>query len=72
MLNRLHITVVLAISLISTGSATNIVLTNDDGWAVAQIRAEYAALKTAGYNVSFSPIFRHLRYLELGLRAFHR
>ncbi|GJF00477.1 SurE-like protein [Phanerochaete sordida] len=31
-----------------------ILITNDDGWAVAQIRAEYAALKDAGYNVILS------------------
>lgn len=31
----------------------NIVLTNDDGWAVAQIRAQNNALKAAGFNVSF-------------------
>ncbi len=30
----------------------NIILTNDDGWAVAQIRAQNDALKAAGYNVS--------------------
>lgn len=28
------------------------VLTNDDGWAVAQIRSEYDALKTAGLDAS--------------------
>ncbi|PFH50363.1 hypothetical protein AMATHDRAFT_4015 [Amanita thiersii Skay4041] len=33
---------------------TKIVLTNDDGWAVAQIRAEYDALKRAGYDVILS------------------
>ncbi|KAF8064198.1 survival protein sure-like phosphatase/nucleotidase [Lyophyllum atratum] len=32
----------------------NVVLTNDDGWAVAQIRAEYSALKAAGYSVVLS------------------
>ncbi|KAH0579869.1 hypothetical protein H2248_002697 [Termitomyces sp. 'cryptogamus'] len=31
-----------------------IVLTNDDGWAVAQIRSEYDALKAAGYKVVLS------------------
>ena len=30
----------------------NIILTNDDGWAVAQIRAQNTALKRAGFNVS--------------------
>ena len=29
----------------------DIVLTNDDGWAVAQIRAQNNALKAAGFNV---------------------
>ncbi|EKM52614.1 uncharacterized protein PHACADRAFT_176642 [Phanerochaete carnosa HHB-10118-sp] len=31
-----------------------ILVANDDGWAVAQIRAEYDALKAAGYNVILS------------------
>lgn len=30
---------------------TNIVLSNDDGWAVAQIRAQNNALEAAGFNV---------------------
>ncbi|KAG6832584.1 hypothetical protein H0H87_001240 [Tephrocybe sp. NHM501043] len=34
--------------------ATKIILTNDDGWAVAQIRSEYRALKEAGYEVVLS------------------
>lgn len=42
-----------------------IVLTNDDGWAVAQIRAEYTALKAAGYDVKH-PIAA-LSVLELRL-----
>ena len=28
-----------------------IVITNDDGWATAQIRAQYEALASADYNV---------------------
>ena len=52
MQNKLYVSVLLALSLLSsTGAATNIVLTNDDGWAVAQLRAEYTALNAAGYNV---------------------
>ncbi|KAJ7619555.1 acid phosphatase [Roridomyces roridus] len=35
-------------------SATNIVLTNDDGWAVALVRAQNDALNAAGYNVVLS------------------
>ncbi|KAG6865312.1 hypothetical protein C0991_003616 [Blastosporella zonata] len=37
-----------------TKDATKIILTNDDGWAVAQIRSEYTALTKAGYNVVLS------------------
>ena len=33
-------------------SAQKIILTNDDGWAVAQIRAQNDALKAAGFDVS--------------------
>jgi 5'-nucleotidase len=37
--------------LIAIAQATNIVLTNDDGWAVALVRAQNNALKAAGYSV---------------------
>ena len=40
-------------SLALSAAATNILVTNDDGWAVAQIRAEFNALAAAGHNVSF-------------------
>lgn len=33
-----------------------IVITNDDGWAVAQIRAQNDALKAAGFDVSRLPV----------------
>ena len=36
---------------IKSVSAQNIFLTNDDGWAVAQIRAQRDALVDAGFNV---------------------
>lgn len=42
------------LSLFGTIAVTrsqNILLTNDDGWAVAQIRAQFNALDAAGYNV---------------------
>ncbi|KAF9449013.1 survival protein sure-like phosphatase/nucleotidase [Macrolepiota fuliginosa MF-IS2] len=39
-------------SLVS--AAQKILLTNDDGWAVAQIRDEYNQLKAAGYEVILS------------------
>ena len=31
--------------------AQKIILSNDDGWAVAQIRAQNTALRAAGFNV---------------------
>lgn len=37
---------------VQTKTKTKILLTNDDGWAVAQIRDEYTALKAAGYEVN--------------------
>ncbi|PPQ70361.1 LOW QUALITY PROTEIN: hypothetical protein CVT26_013795, partial [Gymnopilus dilepis] len=40
--------------LFSICSATRIVLTNDDGWATAQIRAQYDMLWAAGYEVILS------------------
>ncbi|KAF8904759.1 survival protein sure-like phosphatase/nucleotidase [Gymnopilus junonius] len=50
--NVIYIYILSALSCLC--SATKIVLTNDDGWAVAQIRAEYTALKAAGYEVILS------------------
>ncbi|KAF8182871.1 survival protein sure-like phosphatase/nucleotidase [Pholiota molesta] len=44
----------LACAYYTIAYAQNIVLTNDDGWAVAQIRAEYTALVAAGFNVVLS------------------
>lgn len=41
----------LSLLLAAVASAQRIVISNDDGWAVAQIRAEVDALRTAGYDV---------------------
>jgi len=38
----------------SPASAVNIVMSNDDGWAVAQIRAQYSAFNDAGFDVVLS------------------
>ncbi|KAF4612309.1 hypothetical protein D9613_003709 [Agrocybe pediades] len=48
--------ILLAFSFLATSGVLGqkVVLTNDDGWAVAQIRAEYAALKSAGFDVILS------------------
>ncbi|KAF8968724.1 survival protein sure-like phosphatase/nucleotidase [Flammula alnicola] len=46
---------ILALALLVVCDARNkVILTNDDGWAVAQIRAEYTALKAAGFDVILS------------------
>lgn len=43
--------IVLAFASIASSSAKNLVLTNDDGWADAMIRAQYDELTDAGFNV---------------------
>lgn len=54
-----RLSVLLALSS-SVAFATNVLLTNDDGWAVANIRAQYAELQSAGYYVraaaSYDPL----------------
>ncbi|KAK7440002.1 hypothetical protein VKT23_017255 [Stygiomarasmius scandens] len=52
MMLSLSTALVLALSLSAKGA--NIVLTNDDGWATAMIRAQYNALKAAGHSVVLS------------------
>ena len=42
------------LSLCASVAAKNIVVTNDDGWATAQIRAQFNALVDAGYQVRVS------------------
>lgn len=43
---------ILALQSSVASAKTTIVLTNDDGWAVANIRAQFDALTNAGFNVS--------------------
>ncbi|KDR74031.1 hypothetical protein GALMADRAFT_250756 [Galerina marginata CBS 339.88] len=54
MQSRLYVSIVLALSLLGVCDATKVVLTNDDGWATAQIRAQYGALRSSGYDVILS------------------
>ena len=42
----------LILTSIAVAYCQSIVLTNDDGWATAQIRAQDNALTAAGFNVS--------------------
>lgn len=42
---------VFAASLLVATNVPHIVLSNDDGWATAQIRAQFDALVDAGYQV---------------------
>jgi len=44
----------LSVLFATVAGAQKIVLTNDDGWAVAQIRDQYAGLKAANYDVILS------------------
>lgn len=48
-------------SLLLSGSsalAQKIVLANDDGWAIAQIRAQWEALSAANFDVTLSSSFK--------------
>lgn len=38
-------------SLLVASNAANLLLTNDDGWAVAMIRAQFEALTAASHSV---------------------
>ena len=38
-------------------SGTTVVQTNDDGWAVANIRAHFDAFQSAGYDVRLFHVF---------------
>ncbi|KAF5361467.1 hypothetical protein D9758_006249 [Tetrapyrgos nigripes] len=48
------LTALSAVVLASSALAERIVLANDDGWAVAMIRAQYEELSEAGHNVVLS------------------
>ncbi len=50
----LHLFTVLLCCLGKVLAQHKVILTNDDGWAEAQIRAEYEALNEAGFDVSVS------------------
>ena len=53
----LKLPAVLLFLSIAVSSKRNILLTNDDGWAVAQIRAQFDALESGKFNVGvFLPL----------------
>ncbi|KAF9801282.1 hypothetical protein IEO21_10152 [Rhodonia placenta] len=54
MLSSAWLRLALAFASIFTLSAKDILLTNDDGWVVAQISAQYRELTKAGFNVVLS------------------
>ena len=56
LLNTLVAIVGTLFTVLSATRAQSIVLTNDDGWAVAQIRAEFNALEAAGFQVGFGTL----------------
>ena len=43
-----------AASLLVAANVSHVILSNDDGWATAQIRAQFNALVDAGYQVRVS------------------
>lgn len=62
--------VTLVLSSILAAFGQNLVLTNDDGWAVAQIRAQFEALDDAGFEVcSYTMTFRVFTYSDIVRRS---
>ena len=61
---------VLLVALILPAHAkiSNLVLTNDDGWAVANIRAQNDALRAAGYDVGAALIREFLTSVNMTSR----
>ncbi|KAJ3519908.1 hypothetical protein NM688_g9233 [Phlebia brevispora] len=49
-----HLSLILVPFLVASALCRNILLTNDDGWATAQIRAQNDALLGAGFHVVIS------------------
>ena len=63
------IAVLLFVTTVVT-ARVKVVLSNDDGWAAANIRAQNAALELAGYNVShcFSFFLCEAHFVRLSAR----
>ena len=58
---------VLLAMLGTVGSAQRIAISNDDGWATAQVRAEFNALNAAGYDVHPSHVVLCYALLTRGI-----
>jgi len=56
----LFLSTVFVLVLFVCAQGANILLTDDDGWASAMIRAQYNALKAAGHNVRSLAFSGHL------------
>lgn len=56
---------VLLASLVALVQTQKIVLTNDDGWAEAQIRAQFEELVNAGYEVHHSASMHYSLLIEI-------
>jgi len=50
----MFVSTLLVLPLALVVQAQNIILTNDDGWAVAQVRAQFSQLQSSGFNVVLS------------------
>ena len=51
MRSSVYLNTLAAFFLVSSVHGLNVLVTNDDGWAVANIRAQFNSLQSAGYNV---------------------
>lgn len=65
--SKIKVACISLLFIVASGYCQKLVLTNDDGWAVAQIRAEYEALTEAGYDVRGCMLRSHVQHANLAL-----
>ncbi len=58
------------LAIVQGAFAQHLILTNDDGWAVAQIRAQRDALVDAGFDVRLSMAFLFIGFTHCENRLF--
>lgn len=56
-ISLLHILVLLIAPTSFVNAQRKVLLSDDNGWAVAHVRAPYAALKAENYDVGFFSLF---------------
>jgi 5'-nucleotidase len=58
---------IVALAATTVPAQVKVVMSNDDGWAVANIRAQFEAFEDAGFNVRYSFPYSSLFYFVHGI-----